>query len=290
MPRKEALSSNLSPQVQQEMAGDGIEKYELPKALVARISKSNMSPNIKLQKEVVMSLVKGSTVFINYVMATAHEVALSKQHKSIAASDVLKALEILQFKDIADIVQPELDVYRELAKTDKSRRGTSNLSAAKAAAAAAAATSASTNSAAATITTSASAPIGKTKSTTAKSTATAKATATKGKGKAKTSATPAPPAVPGSGGVDPSLLFGSGSKDDAMDVDEDHPVQGEYDSVVQVEDVIQDDDDDDVEDGPEEIEDKMAIEEEELRRDDKGLDESEAGRKEWRAGTGRELA
>lgn len=75
-----------------------------------------------------------------------------------------------------------------------------------------------------------------------------------------------------------------------MDVDEDHPVQGEYDSVVQVEDVIQDDDDDDVEDGPEEIEDKMAIEEEELRRDDKGLDESEAGRKEWRAVTGRELA
>ena len=104
--------------------------------------------NVKLQKETVLSLVKGSTVFINYLGAcashylflyiltciflkkllrtsidrqsndscfdafffiySAHDVALSKQHKSISASDVLKALEMLEFPDMVEQLQGEL--------------------------------------------------------------------------------------------------------------------------------------------------------------------------------------
>jgi DNA polymerase epsilon subunit 3 len=108
-----------------------------------------MPDNIKLQKETVLSLVKGSTVFINYLGGpplfflfislyiyadyilkllrafidsqkirvltrslflcfSAHDVALSKQHKSISASDVLKALEILEFTDMVEDLQGEL--------------------------------------------------------------------------------------------------------------------------------------------------------------------------------------
>jgi DNA polymerase epsilon subunit 3 len=38
----------------------------------------------------------------------AHDVASSKQHKSISASDVLKALEIIEFGDLNDMLQSEL--------------------------------------------------------------------------------------------------------------------------------------------------------------------------------------
>ena len=38
----------------------------------------------------------------------AHEVASSKQHKSISATDVLKALELVEFGDIANNIQGEL--------------------------------------------------------------------------------------------------------------------------------------------------------------------------------------
>jgi len=69
----------------------------------------------------VLSLVKGSTVFINYLAATAHDVALSKQHKSISASDVLKALEMLEFTDMVEQLQGELQVYRQLVKTGEKK-------------------------------------------------------------------------------------------------------------------------------------------------------------------------
>jgi hypothetical protein len=41
-------------------------------------------------------------------LSSAHDVALSKQHKSISASDVLKALEMIEFGDLVDKLQAEL--------------------------------------------------------------------------------------------------------------------------------------------------------------------------------------
>ena len=47
---------------------------------------------------------------VTYVLPRdrAHEVASSKQHKSISATDVLKALELVEFGDIAKNIQGEL--------------------------------------------------------------------------------------------------------------------------------------------------------------------------------------
>ncbi|TFY77430.1 hypothetical protein EWM64_g6582 [Hericium alpestre] len=78
-----------------------------------------------MQKDTVLSLVKGSTVFINYLAATAHDVAHSKQHKSISASDVLKALETIEFGDLVGPLQAELQTYRENNKGKKGGAATS---------------------------------------------------------------------------------------------------------------------------------------------------------------------
>ncbi|KAL4066313.1 hypothetical protein V8B97DRAFT_1874588 [Scleroderma yunnanense] len=115
MPRKDAGGGPISAQAQQDLVSEGIENFELPKSLVTRIAKSAIPDNAKLQKETVLSLVKGSTVFINYL-------ALSKQHKSISASDVLKALEMIEFGDLVDKLQEELQIYRDNAKGDKGRK------------------------------------------------------------------------------------------------------------------------------------------------------------------------
>ncbi|KAG5652898.1 hypothetical protein H0H81_003159 [Sphagnurus paluster] len=125
MPRKDT-GGVISAQAQQDLVSDGIENFELPKSLVAKIAKSAIPENAKLQKETVLSLVKGSTVFINYLAATAHDVAVSKQHKSISASDVLKALETIEFGDLVDKLQAELLIYRQHAKTDKTKKVPSN--------------------------------------------------------------------------------------------------------------------------------------------------------------------
>ncbi|PFH47141.1 hypothetical protein AMATHDRAFT_82300 [Amanita thiersii Skay4041] len=132
MPRKDPITGQISAQAQQDLVSEGIENFELPKTVVTKIAKSALPDNAKLQKETILSLVKGSTVFINYLAATAHDVAQSKQHKSISASDVLRALELLEFGDLVETLQSELQVYRELAKTDKSKKGSANLASAQA--------------------------------------------------------------------------------------------------------------------------------------------------------------
>ncbi|TFK51256.1 histone-fold-containing protein [Heliocybe sulcata] len=120
MPRADS-TSNLAKS--QSESTTGIENYELPRTLVTKIAKSAVPDNTKLQKEVVTSLVKGSTVFINYLAATAHDVAASKQHKSISATDVLKALEVLEFADMVPELQNELNAYREHQKRVKQNGG-----------------------------------------------------------------------------------------------------------------------------------------------------------------------
>ncbi|TDL16800.1 histone-fold-containing protein [Rickenella mellea] len=119
MPRKDSATAQPTAQAQQEAASDGIDNYELPKSVVTRIAKSALPENAKLQKDTVLALVKGSTVFINYLAATAHDMASSRQHKSVSASDVLKALELIQFGDMVDGLQEELKVYREVTKNSK---------------------------------------------------------------------------------------------------------------------------------------------------------------------------
>jgi hypothetical protein len=42
------------------------------------------------------------------MLRSAHEVSTSKQHKSISASDVFKALELIEFADLIQPLQTEL--------------------------------------------------------------------------------------------------------------------------------------------------------------------------------------
>jgi DNA polymerase epsilon subunit 3 len=77
MPRKDA-SASLTAATQQEQLSEGIENFELPKSIVTKIAKSALPENAKLQKDTVTALVRGSTVFINY---------LGEQHTSYLIRD-----------------------------------------------------------------------------------------------------------------------------------------------------------------------------------------------------------
>jgi DNA polymerase epsilon subunit 3 len=196
-----------------------------------------------------------------FFVFSAHDVALSKQHKSISASDVLKALEMLEFTDMVEQLQGELQgsyslfdlyhasyvctstVYRQLVKTGEKKL------------------------------------------------------------EKKKSSAPVTGPVPSSSRktIQPSLPDGPVSPEDAtliqqanhepgydvpMDVDttmneEDQHVDEQdvrEDEEVAVEEGISEDDHLVESDGdePDELEDKVALEEEELRKDHQGLDESPA--------------
>jgi len=128
MPRKESTVGVNSAQAQQEaiLETEGIDSYELPRALITRIAKSALPDNVKLQKETVIALVKGATVFINYLAATSQDVTHSRSHKTIAASDVLTALNQLGFKEMIPKVSNDLLSYQINSKNAKSGGGASS--------------------------------------------------------------------------------------------------------------------------------------------------------------------
>lgn len=49
---------------------------------------------------------------------SAHEISQNKQHKSISASDVLKALEVVEFGDLVPRLQIELNGKHRLLFSD----------------------------------------------------------------------------------------------------------------------------------------------------------------------------
>ncbi|KAF8512971.1 hypothetical protein JB92DRAFT_3116708 [Gautieria morchelliformis] len=121
---------------------EGIDSFQLPKALVTRIAKSVLPHDAKLQKETISTLANGATVFINYLgmpgydatclindwsmvqprrEVFAQDVASSRSRKTIAGQDILKALELIEFGDLVPILQGELESYRGIGKADKGK-------------------------------------------------------------------------------------------------------------------------------------------------------------------------
>ncbi|GAA5825527.1 hypothetical protein JCM10212_003597, partial [Sporobolomyces blumeae] len=78
---------------------EGIDQFELPKSVVARLAKGAVPAEVKFQKEVPLALVKGSTVFINYLAALSHDLAQEKNQKTISAAHVLEAVKQLGWDD-----------------------------------------------------------------------------------------------------------------------------------------------------------------------------------------------
>ncbi|KAG2002372.1 hypothetical protein CC2G_004570 [Coprinopsis cinerea AmutBmut pab1-1] len=65
-----------------------------------------------------------------FVIHSAHDIAIAKQHKSIAATDVLRALELLDFGDLVEPLTQELALYKDSSanKSTKSKSGSKGLS------------------------------------------------------------------------------------------------------------------------------------------------------------------
>ncbi|PVG02412.1 histone-fold-containing protein [Serendipita vermifera] len=117
MPRRaDVMLSSEHAETQQGGVLDGIDHYQLPQSTVTRIAKSALPSNAKLQKESVLALVKGSTVFINYIGSSAQEVANARAHKTITSADVLQALELTDFGDMVPGLSAELEEYRARLK------------------------------------------------------------------------------------------------------------------------------------------------------------------------------
>ncbi|GAA6049637.1 hypothetical protein JCM3770_005047 [Rhodotorula araucariae] len=123
MPRKKPAPAAVDPVHDED---GGIEAFELQKSVVARLVKGALPADVKLQKEVPLAMVKGSTVFIAYLAALAHDTATEKNHKTIAASHVLEASKQLAWDDggaLQKMLKKELAAFRAANEAKKQGRG-----------------------------------------------------------------------------------------------------------------------------------------------------------------------
>ncbi|KAG8993718.1 hypothetical protein FRB94_010385 [Tulasnella sp. JGI-2019a] len=115
-PSAASLALMASPQSQQDTIMNGIENYQLPKAVAMRIAKSELPEYVKIGKEASLGITNSATVFINYLSATALDIAKARGAKTIVAADVLKAMEVIEMADQVPILEEELEAYRDGAK------------------------------------------------------------------------------------------------------------------------------------------------------------------------------
>ncbi|KAG0270030.1 hypothetical protein DFQ27_000994 [Actinomortierella ambigua] len=96
-----------------------IEDNELPKAILTRIMKRALPDNTNIQSNAKLAISKSTTIFINYLAATANEAAHAVNHKIINASHVFKALEMLDLEEMIPELTAQLEAYQKLQKSKK---------------------------------------------------------------------------------------------------------------------------------------------------------------------------
>ncbi|GMK57532.1 hypothetical protein CspeluHIS016_0403660 [Cutaneotrichosporon spelunceum] len=120
---------------QQAAYTHSIADLELPKTTLTKLAKGSIPDNVKMQQDVVHALLRGSTLFINYLSAAlkrlymrptcAHDQAVSRSGKQITAGDVLKAIADLDFGPsdaLIPLLEQELASYRAIQVAAKARK------------------------------------------------------------------------------------------------------------------------------------------------------------------------
>ncbi|OCF54299.1 hypothetical protein L486_08213 [Kwoniella mangroviensis CBS 10435] len=105
---------NSASLAQQKANSSGISEFELPKSNLTKLAKGSVPDNVKMQQDVTIALLRGSTLFINY-LSDAHDQAVSRSGKTITASDVIKAITELDFGPsdaLVPLLEQELQAYR----------------------------------------------------------------------------------------------------------------------------------------------------------------------------------
>lgn len=96
-------------------AGVSIDDHTLPKSIVTRLAKGVLPQNTSVQKDAILALSKGGTVFINYLCATANDTAKNHGRKMINPKDILEAIQMMEFDDFVPRLEAELAKFNELA-------------------------------------------------------------------------------------------------------------------------------------------------------------------------------
>ncbi|CAO1619778.1 unnamed protein product [Sympodiomycopsis kandeliae] len=121
---------HISATIQKQMDSAGIDQFELPRAVVTRVSKSELPDNVQIRKEAVLAISKSATIFISYLAAVSDELAKQNSRKTVSVSDVIEGLGLMEFpQEIRAEVKANLKAFRQLEADKKNKSKSSNATA-----------------------------------------------------------------------------------------------------------------------------------------------------------------
>ncbi|OCK85946.1 histone-fold-containing protein [Lepidopterella palustris CBS 459.81] len=94
--------------------GMSVEELSLPRTMVQRLAKGVLPPNTQIQKDALLAMSKGATVFVNYLTNAANENAMRAGKKTIQPKDVLDAVKELEFDAFLPRLEAELKKYNDI--------------------------------------------------------------------------------------------------------------------------------------------------------------------------------
>ncbi|XP_053328450.1 DNA polymerase epsilon subunit 3 [Spea bombifrons] len=111
------------------------EDLNLPNAVITRIIKEALPDGVNISKEARSAISRAASVFVLYATSCANNFAMKGKRKTLNASDVLAAMEEMEFNRFVDPLKESLEAYRrdqkgkkeatEQKKKDKDKKGDS---------------------------------------------------------------------------------------------------------------------------------------------------------------------
>uniref|UniRef100_A0A3Q2ICV7 DNA polymerase epsilon subunit 3 n=1 Tax=Equus caballus TaxID=9796 RepID=A0A3Q2ICV7_HORSE len=95
------------------------EDLNLPNAVITRIIKEALPDGVNISKEARSAISRAASVFVLYATSCANNFAMKGKRKTLNASDVLSAMEEMEFQRF---VTPLKEALEEQKKKDKDKK------------------------------------------------------------------------------------------------------------------------------------------------------------------------
>ncbi|XP_036034393.1 DNA polymerase epsilon subunit 3 [Onychomys torridus] len=95
------------------------EDLNLPNAVITRIIKEALPDGVNISKEARSAISRAASVFVLYATSCANNFAMKGKRKTLNASDVLSAMEEMEFQRFVAPLKEALEVYRREQKGKK---------------------------------------------------------------------------------------------------------------------------------------------------------------------------
>ncbi|XP_043474929.1 DNA polymerase epsilon subunit 3-like [Leptopilina heterotoma] len=96
-----------------------LEDLNLPNAVVTRIIKEALPDGISVGKDARLAVAKASSIFILYLTSTANSIAKKHNRKTISGSDVIQAIEDIEFDQFKSPLNEALENFKKTQKEKK---------------------------------------------------------------------------------------------------------------------------------------------------------------------------